>query len=234
MSKLGQQQSNRCVVMTGHEAHFEESMVCMEYCVLKRLDRSVKAKAFTKLWPGQYARVLAHQDIFLSTFAQGGGSACKFQYEEGHLGRRKGISRSGLSTVLDELKKKDFPDATSRQTIKRRRDADVDVQTRYGKLLQDWKVTLLPVGKTKKKSGSVTRPKETKTVEFPFVQPIPLLCHICLECPEFSNMMLKVLDLYTPSQSSPLSLICYSDGISPGNVLAHNQTRKECVYLSIN
>ncbi|CAJ1392848.1 unnamed protein product, partial [Effrenium voratum] len=91
---------------------------------------------------------------------------------------RKGISRSGLSTVLDELKKKDFPDATSRQTIKRRRDADVDVQTRYGKLLQDWKVTLLPVGKTKKKSGSVTKPKEMKTVEFPFVQPIPLLCHM--------------------------------------------------------
>ena len=152
----------------------------------------------------------------------------------GHLGRRKGISCSGLSTVLDELKKKDFPDATSRQTIKRRRDADVDVQTRCGKLLQDWKVTLLPVGKTKKKSGSVTKPKEMKTVEFPFVQPIPLLCHMCLECPEFSIMMLKVLDLYTPSQSSPLSLICYSDGISPGNVLAHNQTRKvECVYWSI-
>ena len=69
-------------VMTGHEAHFEQSMVCMEYCVLKRADRSVKARDFTKLWPGQYARVLAHEDIFLSMFAQGGGSACKFQYEE--------------------------------------------------------------------------------------------------------------------------------------------------------
>ncbi|CAJ1389638.1 unnamed protein product [Effrenium voratum] len=57
-------------------------MVCMEYCVLKRADRSVKARDFTKLWPGQYARVLAHEDIFLSMFAQGGGSACKFQYEE--------------------------------------------------------------------------------------------------------------------------------------------------------
>lgn len=108
------------------------------------------------------------------------------------------------------------------------------MQTRYGKLLQDWKVTLLPVGKKKKKSGSVTKPKQVKTVEFPFVQPIPLLCHMCLECPEFSAMMLKVLDRYAPSQSSPLSLICYSDGISPGNVLAHNQTRKvECVYWSI-
>ena len=70
----------------------------------------------------------------------------------GHLGRRKGISRSGLSTVLDELKKKKIPDATSRQTIKRRRDADIDVQTRYGKLLQDWKVTLLPVGIRRRKN----------------------------------------------------------------------------------
>ena len=26
-------------VMTGHEAHFEQSMVCMEYCVLKRADQ---------------------------------------------------------------------------------------------------------------------------------------------------------------------------------------------------
>ena len=46
--------------------------------------------------------------------------------------------------------------------------------------------------------------------------------------------MLKVLDQHKPSQERPLNLICYSDSISPGNVLAHNQSRKvECVYWSI-
>ena len=67
------------------------------------------------------------------------------------LGRRKGISRSGLSAVLNELKDNQFPDATSRQTIKRRRDSEVDVQTRYGRMLQSWKVTLPPLKSKKKK-----------------------------------------------------------------------------------
>ena len=151
------------------------------------------------------------------------------------LGRRKGISRSGLSAVLNELKDKQFPDATSRQTIKRRRDSEVDVQTRYGRMLQSWKVTLPPLkSKKKKKTGVRTKAKASKTVEIPFIQPIPLLCHLCLECPQFSGMMLKVLDDHMPSQDKPLSIICYNDAISPGNVLAHNQGRKvECVYWSI-
>ena len=151
------------------------------------------------------------------------------------LGRRKGISRSGLSAVLNELKDKQFPDATSRQTIKRRRDSEVDVQTRYGRMLQSWKVTLPPLkSKKKKKTGVRTKAKASKTVEIPFIQPIPLLCHLCLECPEFSGMMLKVLDDHMPSQDKPLSIICYNDAISPGNVLAHNQGRKvECIYWSI-
>ena len=153
----------------------------------------------------------------------------------GSLGRHKGISRSGLSTVLQELKDKEFPSATSRQTIKRRRDDVVDLDTRYGRILQSWRTTLLPVEQKKtKKTGSATKPKSEKTVDFPFVQPIPLLSHMCMECTEFSGFMLKVLDQHRPSQENPLNLIAYSDAISPGNVLAHNQGRKvECIYWSI-
>ena len=152
----------------------------------------------------------------------------------GSLGRRKGISRSGLSTVLEQLKDQEFPAATSRQTIKRRRDEGVDLDTIYGKLLQDWTVKLLPLSSSKKKTGAKTKPKAAKIVEVPFVQPIPLLCHMSLTCPEFSNMLLKVLDEYAPSLERPLSLICYQDGVSPGNVLAHDQRRKvEVIYWSI-
>ena len=86
----------------------------------------------------------------------------------------------------------------------------------------------------KKKTGAKTKPKAAKIVEVPFVQPIPLLCHMSLTCPEFSNMLLKVLDEYAPSLERPLSLICYQDGVSPGNVLAHDQRRKvEVIYWSI-
>lgn len=152
----------------------------------------------------------------------------------GRLGRHKGISRSGLSAVLEELKGQEFPSATSRQTIKRRRDEDVNVDTRFGPLIQNWTVTLLPLEKKKKKSGALTKAKSEKVVELPFVLPIPLLSHMCLECSEFSAMMLRVIDHHQPSQQRPLKLIVYSDGVSPGNVLAHNQSRKvEVMYWSI-
>ena len=77
------------VMMTGHgapvdmfESQLDESMVCMEYCLLKKPDELPKAKNFMNLWPGQYGRVLACDDIFMAKFSQGGGSACKYQYME--------------------------------------------------------------------------------------------------------------------------------------------------------
>ncbi|CAL1128072.1 unnamed protein product [Cladocopium goreaui] len=76
-------------MMTGHgapvdmfESQLDESMVCMEYCLLKKPDELPKAKNFVNLWPGQYGRVLACDDIFMAKFSQGGGSACKYQYME--------------------------------------------------------------------------------------------------------------------------------------------------------
>lgn len=55
-----------------------------------------------------------------------------------------------------------------------------------------------------------------------------------MECPEFSDMFLKIVDQYRPSQERPLTLIAYTDSVSPGNVLARNQTRKvEVLYWSI-
>ena len=115
----------------------------------------------------------------------------------GSLARHKGLSRTGLSTVLQELKDQELPSATSRQTIKRRRDEGVDVNTRYGRLLQSQAYTLQAVAKKKKKTGAKTKPKPQKTVEVPFVQPIPLLCHMCMECPEFASMMIRILVRYS-------------------------------------
>lgn len=178
--------------------------------------------------------VFSHWFVPAGPLARWALKDCIMAVNVGRLGRRKGISHSGLSAVLEDLKGQEFPSATSRQTIKRRRDEDVNVNTRFGPLLQNWNVTLPPMERKKKKSGVKTKAKPEKPVEFPFVQPVPLLSHMCLECAEFSAMMLKVIDEHTPSQEHPLKLIVYSDGVSPGNVLAHNQTRKvEVMYWSI-
>ena len=143
----------------------------------------------------------------------------------GNLGRHKVISRSGLQAVLHDLKEGDYPSATSRQSIKRQRDEQVCLETPFGNLIQTKSFSLL---KGKKKKA-----QESKVVDVPFVAPIPLLYHLCRECDEFSTMMLKVLDKCCPSQDHPLSIICYSDEVSPGNVLAHcNQRKVQVIYWS--
>lgn len=82
-------QSKLCVMMFQPEAQRDESMVCMEYCLLMHVDQPPKARHFKSLWPGQYSKVLACQDIFLGSFAAGGGGACKFKYQERKEWRNK-------------------------------------------------------------------------------------------------------------------------------------------------
>ena len=51
------------------------------------------------------------------------------------LGRKKYVSQSALSSVLSELKALDHvPDATSRPTIKRKREEKMDITTPLGKV----------------------------------------------------------------------------------------------------
>ena len=54
------------------------------------------------------------------------------------LGRKKYVSQSALSTVLGELKALDHvPDATSRSTIKRKREEKMDICTPLGKVFNE-------------------------------------------------------------------------------------------------
>ena len=110
---------------------------------------------------------------WLLTTWLGIGSLVCMAVNVGSLGRHKNISRSALSTVLDELKDNEFPSSTSRQTIKKKRDEAVDVETRYGRLLQNWEVTLVPVGKKKKKVlGQSPNPNRQRRLRF----------HLCSQC----------------------------------------------------
>lgn len=145
--------------------------------------------------------------------------------EVGRLGRRHVISRSGLEAVLKDLKDREFPSAISRQTVKRQRDTTVEVQTPLGCLLSSYSVTLPEQKKTAKKPA--------KSVELPFLAPLPLLYHLCAQESEFARMMRHVFDRYKPSRQQPLSILGYADEISPGNVLAHRLERKvQVIYWS--
>ena len=93
--------------------------------------------------------------------------------EVGRLGRRHVISRSGLEAVLKDLKDREFPSAISRQTVKRQRDTTVEVQTPLGCLLSSYSVTLPEQKKTGKKPAM-----KAKSVELPFLAPLPLLYHL--------------------------------------------------------
>jgi hypothetical protein len=75
---------------------------------------------------------------------------------------------------------------------------------------------------------------KAKSVELPFLAPLPLLYHLCAQESEFARMMRHVLDRYKPSRQRPLSILAYADEISPGNVLAHRLERKvQVIYWSI-
>ena len=149
--------------------------------------------------------------------------------EVGRLCRRHVISRSGLEAVLKDLKDREFPSAISRQTVKRQRDTTVEVQTPLGCLLSSYSVTLPEQKKTAKKPAM-----KAKSVELPFLAPLPLLYHLCAQESEFARMMRHVLDRYKPSRQQPLSILAYADEISPGNVLAHRLERKvQVIYWSI-
>ena len=93
--------------------------------------------------------------------------------EVGRLCRRHVISRSGLEAVLKDLKDREFPSAISRQTVKRQRDTTVEVQTPLGCLLSSYSVTLPEQKKTGKKPAM-----KAKSVELPFLAPLPLLYHL--------------------------------------------------------
>ena len=59
------------------------------------------------------------------------------------LGRKSHVSQRGLAAVLKEIRENDIPDATSRTSIKRSRDAALMVSEKYGPLWQDLPLTMV-------------------------------------------------------------------------------------------
>ena len=128
---------------------------------------------------------------------------------------RNFASQSALEDILKELSERPETELHSRRGIKRAREAFVDVETPYGKLL-----VYVPV----KLEATKTEPEVE--IRFPFVNPWAILYHLCREGEEYAAFLKAKHDLVPSNYGSRWSVICYADEVSAGNVLRHNNLRK--------
>jgi hypothetical protein len=131
-----------------------------------------------------------------------------------HLGRRRFVSQNALVELLREIRDSELPAHISRPTLKRARDKETAVTTRFGPTLSAFKI-----------GGA----------EIHYLHPASFLQHCVDECQPFADFFKHVLDsLPLSSPTSPLQLVVYSDEVSPGNQLKHDNRRKlQTIYWSI-
>ena len=137
------------------------------------------------------------------------------------LGRKAFCSKTALATILDELKDIGAlagDTVTSRSSIKRARDDDMDVTAAYGKLL-----ATTPMNK---ESGG-------KPDRVDYVQPLTAFSHSCSSCDSFRTLVSRRLKVCPSSKDNPWNIIIYSDEIVAGDPLRHDNKRKsQAVYWS--
>jgi hypothetical protein len=137
-----------------------------------------------------------------------------------HIGRRSYVSQRGLAAVFKELHEQGLlSDVTSRRTIKRARDDDIRANTVHGPVMRSMKIQLQD-------------PEEE--ISLAYIHPCAVLSHAASNCLPFGRC-LKQLMYTTPSTpSKPWRLVIYSDEISPGNQLKHDNKRKvQAIYWSL-
>ena len=122
------------------------------------------------------------------------------------------ISQSALSQILKIAAREPLPTLSSAQAIRKCRDTRVATLTPYGAIHQT-KVHAIS-GKT-----------------FEFQHPFAMLYYVC----KVSAVMSKLVSQLPPSSpDAPLSMIFYTDEISPGNQLSYKNKRKTWgLYWSI-
>jgi hypothetical protein len=117
------------------------------------------------------------------------------------------MSQSALAAILKIAKTERLPTgAALRKDIRKARDDHVKVQTPYGAVHQP-----LDVG-----AGI--------TIECQ--HPMAMLHQVCQRSGRFSDLMSRTIRDAQPSPAKPLSIIIYSDGVSPGNQLSYSNARK--------
>eukprot|EP00973_Karenia_brevis_P093690 12418586-Karenia_brevis.AAC.1 len=135
------------------------------------------------------------------------------------LGRKSYVSKSALATVLAELHEKGvLPEAASfsRASIKRARDDDINIETRYGPLFR-------------------TLQTDDKRFTIHYVHPLALIAHMVLTFRSFAQFFLRILQKKPVGPNSPWHIVMYTDEVVPGNLLASNNERKmNAVYWTFS
>jgi hypothetical protein len=134
------------------------------------------------------------------------------------LGRKSYVSQSGMSNLLKELHAQGLPAATSRASIQRAREATMQAASPFGPLL---------------KKVAIALEKPTCNTMVSYIDPVALLAHMAEHCVEFSHYLHQRLKEAPPTPQSRWNIVVYSDEVTPGNQLKHDNKRKvQAVYWS--
>jgi hypothetical protein len=135
------------------------------------------------------------------------------------LGRRSFVSQNGLQNILSELKDAGHLEcAPSRWTIKRAREANINVPTPYGAMIRQVPFLL-------------SDPMEE--ISLVYIHPAALLSQLSVCCPPFAEFLGKVKAQHDGSPDHKWHIIVYSDEVLPGNQLKHVNKRKvQTIYWS--
>jgi hypothetical protein len=142
------------------------------------------------------------------------------------IGVRRYVSKAALAEIIAELKQLDeLPTAASRQTLARARTKTVRVHTNYGELFVSMELELDTVKLTKymlkKKNGGSKFPRRLE-----LLSPMAMLSHASTTSQPFNEFLTNIMAANPSSHTHPWSIIIYSDEITPGNVIAHENLRK--------
>lgn len=131
------------------------------------------------------------------------------------LGRKTFVSQAALAEILSAVKEAgEIPEATSRSTVKRRRQEAIDIETPYGPVISSMELDALDGSK----------------VKVPFCNPAAWLHYCSRNCRRMQNLLDGASA--TPNNiRTPWQLIIYLDEVSPGNALkVHNRRKLQCIY----
>ena len=134
------------------------------------------------------------------------------------LGRKSFISQAALAEILTAVRDSgELPQATSKATVKRRRDNGISVDTPYGPLVH--MKTLVS--------------KDGSALDVPFANPAAWLYHTSRNCPRMMSLF-NSASKHANHINQPWRLMLYCDEVSPGNQLkVHNRRKLQCVYYSV-
>ncbi|CAE7835026.1 unnamed protein product [Symbiodinium sp. CCMP2592] len=134
--------------------------------------------------------------------------------------RKSFVSQRALAEILSIVKDEDEQHlATSRTTLKRKRERDLRMDTPYGPL---WRTM----------TGFVMEKGKPLTVSY--LDPAALLWAVCREGGGFAEFLEERNGLHPSAPSQPWSLCLYVDEVSPGNQLKPSNERKlQVIYMSL-